>query len=569
MSELKILIVDDRTENLVTLEAILSTPGLDIIRATTGNDALGLMLRHNFAVVLLDVQMPEMDGFEVAELMRKSEKTKYIPIIFISAFSKDEGHIFKGYETGAVDYLFKPLDPVALRGKISIFLELSRQKQELEASRAQIEKQNKKLTEMSVRDGLTGLYNHRHFQELLQREYALAKRNRSDISCFMLDLDYFKDVNDTYGHSFGDFVLKNFSTLLRKIIRKTDILARYGGEEFVLLLPNTSLDGALTLAEKFRQKAEQFLYQQNAFSKRVTASIGVSSFFSHHPPSASHLVDYADNALYRAKAGGRNQVRFYNEEEMVKANDSEDVEITSLPGLKGRLNQILESSRESILRSMQSLLQGPSLISPVPEPNSAPHTDDDDNKNRSGGNKFRSFQTNQRKLEIFDLMGDRLRLPHTLTQTFKRASILHDLFKAFLGDRTAYKPSPLDKNESRNIENYPFMMEDLTRLFDIFSDERIILRYHHENFDGTGYPEGLKGAEVPLGARLFSLVDAFVAMTSNRNYKPVLEPEEAITELQEEAGKQFDPMLVKHLLALIEEKNILESSRKSPQKPES
>ena len=134
-----ILLVDDRKENLLALQALLEAPGLEIITASSGNEALGLMLEYEFAVVILDVQMPGMDGFEVAELMRKSERTRYLPIIFVTAISKDENYVFKGYETGAVDYLFKPLSPVILKSKVHIFLELDRNKKELEKTKIQIE----------------------------------------------------------------------------------------------------------------------------------------------------------------------------------------------------------------------------------------------------------------------------------------------------------------------------------------------------------------------------------------------------------------------------------------------
>ena len=134
-----ILLVDDRPENLVALEGILESPDLNIVKASSGNEALGLVLDHDFALVLLDVQMPDMDGFEAAEVMRSREKTRHIPIIFVTAISKDQKHIFKGYETGAVDYLFKPLDPFILKSKVNVFLELNKQKESLEKTSRELQ----------------------------------------------------------------------------------------------------------------------------------------------------------------------------------------------------------------------------------------------------------------------------------------------------------------------------------------------------------------------------------------------------------------------------------------------
>ena len=140
-----ILLVDDRPENLLSLEALLQEPDLNIVKATSGNKALSLMLEHNFALVLLDVQMPDMDGFETAELMRSSEKTKNVPIIFVTAINKEEKHVFKGYQTGAVDYLFKPLDQDILKSKVKVFLELHKQKLSLEETTDELQKTNEQL----------------------------------------------------------------------------------------------------------------------------------------------------------------------------------------------------------------------------------------------------------------------------------------------------------------------------------------------------------------------------------------------------------------------------------------
>ncbi|MGD2088176.1 MAG: diguanylate cyclase [Candidatus Aminicenantes bacterium] len=531
-----ILLVDDKKENLLALEAILKTPGLNISTALSGNSALGLMLEHDFAVVILDVRMPEMDGFEVAELMRKSEKTKFIPIIFVTAFSTDENYIFKGYETGAVDYLFKPLDPVILKSKVNIFLELDKNKKELEESKRKIEKQNERLKELSITDGLTGLYNHRHFQNMLKREFAMVRRSSSDLSCFMIDLDYFKDVNDTFGHTFGDFVLQRFARLLKDAVRETDILARYGGEEFALLLPHTSLEGALVLAEKFRKKAETSVYESDGHSKRVTASVGVASYRTHHPSASSDLVTFADQALYRAKAEGRNQVRFYNQEAVARSGTLNSSPDGCLSDLKKKLKKILGKTKENTVASLELLIR-------------------ELNSEQSQSN---NQEQNQRTLEILDLMSDRLGLPRSLQQTFKRAARLHDLLKMLKGAEPTLKKGTANQEEHMDIQDYLIILEELTQMFDIFSRERIILRHQKENYDGSGYPEGLPGDQLPMGSRLFSLVDAFVTMTDKGSDKPLLTAEQVIDEIVKESGHQFDPLLVNHLLDLIQEKKLLD-----------
>lgn len=321
-----ILLVDDHPENLVTLEAMLEGEDRNIVKARSGNEALDLLAKHEFAVVLLDVQMPEMDGFETAARMRNAKRSRHVPIIFLSAISADESQVFRAYEAGAVDYIFKPLDPAILTAKVDVFLQLYCQHLELEKKtkillktierqeeyKRIIEEQNRTLRELAIRDGLTGLYNHRHFQELLVREVERAKRYKDKICCMMMDLDYFKEVNDSHGHQYGDFVLRECTRLIADEIRSSDILARYGGEEFVLLLPNVDLVGARQVAEKIRKKLSQHNFSQADKRHALTISIGICCGNPERDLTGRDLLRYADKALYQAKEMGRNRVVVYS-----------------------------------------------------------------------------------------------------------------------------------------------------------------------------------------------------------------------------------------------------------------
>ncbi|MGE5339886.1 MAG: diguanylate cyclase [Candidatus Omnitrophota bacterium] len=531
MEPVTILIVDDRNENILALQAALESPELRILTASSGNEALGLLLEHDFAVVLLDVQMPDMDGFEVAELMRKKQKTHYIPIIFITAINKDEKYLFKGYEAGAVDYIFKPVDPFILKCKIDIFVQLYRQRKELEQSRIQIEQQNKWLTDLSIRDGLTDLHNRRYFEEILEREFALAKRTDSDLCCFMIDLDYFKDVNDTFGHNFGDYVLRMFAAMAIDNVRKTDIMARYGGEEFVLLLPHTRLDGARIVAEKLREKASLHTYEEADHFKRVTISIGISSLFSHHPNSGAELVNFADKALYLAKNKGRNQVRVYQEEELARMGELNELLPENFFYIRERLTKIIENTKESILSALETLLLRKDYT-------------------RKKKFDFRTrLKTNPRTMKVIEMMGDRLGLPRQAIISFKRTVVFHDFIEAFLEGDITLEQDYL--NEQERLE------KEIIRQLDIFGDERTILQFRHENYDGTGYPQGLSGNEIPISARIFSLIEGFLSMTANLDSRSILTPDEALRGFVKQAGHRYDPVLMDHLLDLIEEKKLL------------
>lgn len=171
---------------------------------------------------------------------------------------------------------------------------------------------NKTLREESSHDSLTGLYNHRYFQEMLRHEFLLAQRHQTELSCMMLDLDLFKEVNDTCGHPFGDLVLKGTAEQILREARATDTVARYGGEEFAVLLPNTDLEGATRIAERIRVRAQEYTHQDKDVAMRVTISIGLASTRPHSPQKPEELLAFADQALYRAKKTGRNKVVAYS-----------------------------------------------------------------------------------------------------------------------------------------------------------------------------------------------------------------------------------------------------------------
>jgi two-component system cell cycle response regulator len=186
-----ILIVDDKPANLLALRKILEKPGLNIVEAASGNDALALLLEHNFALILLDVQMPDMDGFETAELMRGNEETKHIPIIFVTAISKEQKYVFKGYDKGAVDYLFKPLDPDILQSKVNIFLELHKQKEDLKTANTELKKANEKILEQQEE-----LIEEERLKMLLQMSGANAQKLNQPLASLLDNVELMEKYGD-------------------------------------------------------------------------------------------------------------------------------------------------------------------------------------------------------------------------------------------------------------------------------------------------------------------------------------------------------------------------------------
>ena len=318
----KVLVVDDRKENRTAMEAILADLDVEMLEAASGDDALALVLEHEFAVVLMDVQMPGMDGFETVSLLRQHRRTQHLPVVFVTAISTEGHFVSRGYEVGAVDYLFKPVDPEILRSKVRVFVQLYQMKTLLEEKNAELEQMAHELHEATLRDPLTGLRNRRFVTETIGPELAIARRLHADratdrlregintdVGFLMADVDHFKRINDRYGHEAGDRVLVELAGRLTECIRECDSLVRWGGEEFLIMLRRTDPDGLPTVAERIRSRinGEPFTLSGDT-TIPVTCSIG----FCRYPVcggdsfSWDEIVAVADKALYLAKERGRN-----------------------------------------------------------------------------------------------------------------------------------------------------------------------------------------------------------------------------------------------------------------------
>ncbi len=321
MSAQNILVVDDSRIVLTMVTDILELEGYAVRQAENGRKALEAVAVARPDLILLDVMMPEMDGYEVCEALRRDED--YIPVLMITA-KGDLEDLVRGLDAGADDYISKPFDQVELLARVKSLLrirtlqkrlygqnlELEAKNQQLVALATQLDEANKELKLLSVTDGLTKAYNHRHFQERLRSEFARARRYEEPLACVMLDIDHFKRVNDTFGHPAGDRVLARLVEILKEGTRGEDLVARYGGEEFVVLLPKTDAEHARVQAERVRQRVEEEPVDLGGgVAIPLTVSLGVAEFQpGGEVDSPDALIRAADGALYRAKANGRNQV---------------------------------------------------------------------------------------------------------------------------------------------------------------------------------------------------------------------------------------------------------------------
>ena len=300
----KILIVDDSRLIAHVAKTMLTKRGHEIILAQDGKAGLEAAKSEKPDIILLDVIMPIMDGYEVCEHLKEDDSTKEIPIIMVTSQAEAADKV-KGLELGALDYVTKPFDEAELIARVNIHLRL----RELYEA---VQEQNRQLQKMANRDGLTGLYNHRYFHEQLSQDFLRAKRYNENLSCVLFDIDFFKKFNDTYGHQTGDIVLKALASVVQRATRESDLSARYGGEEFALILYHTDGPAAYEMAERLRTMVESHEVQDNGNVLRVTISLGVATFPHERIHDSKELVDFADQALYKAKDNGRNRVEVFD-----------------------------------------------------------------------------------------------------------------------------------------------------------------------------------------------------------------------------------------------------------------
>jgi len=289
-----ILIVDDETANIRALSQVL-LPEYTVYMARDGQTAIETAENVTPDLILLDIIMTDMSGYEVITKLKNSDRTREIPVIFITGLSGVEDEE-KGFLLGAVDYITKPFNNTIVRARVRQHLQTLRQL--------------RMIKRLGVIDPLTDIANRRGFNERLEIEWAHAIRDKSILSILMIDIDHFKHYNDTYGHPQGDVLLQTIAGIFRQtLVRSTDYAARWGGEEFTVLLPGTNMDGALKIAERIRSDAENATVPRADGSvTHVTISIGVYSQSPQPGDLANDFVTGADKALYTAKRTGRNKV---------------------------------------------------------------------------------------------------------------------------------------------------------------------------------------------------------------------------------------------------------------------
>lgn len=301
-----VLIIDDsvtvREQIIRTLESVnLFTRYYE---AEDGLEGFKKLLSYPVDIILCDLEMPRMDGFKFLSMLKARQELQDVPVIILTGRNDKERKI-KGLEQGASDYITKPFDHEELVARVRVHLKIKKLQDDLKRS-------NELLLELSNTDHLTGLFNRRYMMNALEKEVQRSVRKGGYLSLILLDIDHFKRVNDKFGHLQGDAVLQKVALLLQKELRSYDCAARYGGEEFVAILPDSTLKESVFVAERIRLAVQNTVYNGPLAELSLTVSLGVACFSLEHSRTVDGFIKLADEALYRAKANGRNRIEFHD-----------------------------------------------------------------------------------------------------------------------------------------------------------------------------------------------------------------------------------------------------------------
>ena len=366
---------------------------------------------------------------------------------------------------------------------------------------------NLKLKELAVKDGLTGLFNHRSFQDILGSYIRNSKKENKEVSLLFMDIDNFKNYNDVNGHQRGDWLLTRLGEVLMNTVGDLGIVTRYGGEEFAVILYNQSEDTALNLGELIRQNIQNtyFIGQEHQPNKHITLSIGVSTY-PKVAKTKKELIELADNALYRAKSFDKNRVeRYYN----ILDEIDPSIDKKSLESVANMLNNINMKDKYTYGHSERVVIYA---------------------------KKFATYLQMKDKDKKELLLG----------------AYLHDIGKLEISKELLTKREKLSESEFNILRQHPTLGSDLVSSIKEFADVIPLIKYHHEKYDGTGYPSKLKGDDIPYLARILTIIDSFDAMTSKRPYNIRKDYKQAIGELEKCAGSHFDPELVYKFIEMLQ-----------------
>jgi diguanylate cyclase (GGDEF)-like protein/PAS domain S-box-containing protein len=387
---------------------------------------------------------------------------------------------------------------------------------------------NKKLKQFALKDSQTGLYNHRYLSEFIEPELYRAIRYGHPLSVIMIDIDYFKSINDVYGHKFGDMVIVQFAKLLRRLVRRYDIVVRFGGEEFVIICPGVNRPRSMMLGQRILDSIGMYKFGGNRQVVRLKVSIAVASFPDDKVTKGIDLINLADLVLNKVKEAGGSRVFSSDDVGIRKGMSHEEVvETTDVRALKEKIEKLTKKGKQSLIESIFAFAKTIELR---------------DHYTGEHGESTVHYATGTAK---------EMQLPMQEIENIREAAVLHDLGKIGISDKILHKRSKLTKKEFDEIKKHPQIAADIIRPIQFMHDIVPLVLYHHERWDGKGYPAGLKKEEIPIGARVIAIADVYQALTSDRPYRKAYHKKEAVDIVKGGSGTQFDPAVVSAFMKLV------------------
>ncbi len=387
----------------------------------------------------------------------------------------------------------------------------------------------------AVTDGLTGLYNRRYFEEYLKKEVTRAVRQRQPFSIIGLDLDHLKQINDQYGHAFGDLAIKTVADVLKKNARSIDTAARMGGEEFNVILPAVDSKGAMIAAERIRKALESVKLDT---IDHVTASIGVATFLEHSD-SIEDILELTDQAMYQSKRNGRNQVTLAKP---INETSWQEIAVNTFFDILSKHNIPINQNTADELRQILNADDGSKdALYMVADMLTQTY------------NPLHHNGVMKSKVLLAVSLAKRFDLPKEEIDNLRIAMLLYDIGNLMLPQELLQKTTPLTEDEKNRIKTHPIIAaREILKPISAIQDVIPIIEHHHENWDGTGYPAHIAREEIPMTSQIVLIVDAYYALTEPRTYRAELTPKQAIDVIKRDAGKKWNSALVQEFITLID-----------------
>lgn len=496
-------------------------------RVVAANRALlkifGYETLEEFAnVPLLEHVSPEYREL-IRERMKKREKNEYVASRFSYRILRKDGK-FRDLEASTSE-IFIDGEKYALTTFCDV-TEYKKTEKTLEMANKQLLISNRKLQRLALKDPLTGLYNHRYFGDIIESEFYRAKRYAHPFSMILLDIDYFKSINDVYGYQFGDMILKQFAKKLRRLVRLHDHVIRYGDEEFIIILPGSDRAGTLHLSQRIFDSLRMFKFGDPEHAVKLKISMALVSYPEDPIFRNEDLLALADKILTRAKEEGGHKIL-----SSIDINEKSHMARSGMANiryLKNRLGKITRQINQNLGESIFAFAKTIEL------------------KDQFTGEHV------EKTVFYATEIARQLRLEKTEILLIQQAAMLHDLGKIGISEKILLKRGKLTEVEFEQIKKHPKIGADILRPIQLLHGLIPLILYHHERWDGKGYPYGLKGNEIPLGARIIAIADVYHALVSDRPYRKALSEGKAITLIKENSGTQFDPEITEIFLKIVQ-----------------